>query len=112
MGKSANRRTASTGGGGGGSNGSATGGFTAPTPGLEDVIFAGGTPEAAAKYEKNMEHLTEHLGVQPCKGISELTQAIERMENAVYEEPEEPIRLYYANASKTKTTLKPNKDDG
>ena len=65
MGRADNRRTASTGGGGGGSGGSATGGFTAPTPGLEDVKFAGGTPEAAATYEKSVERLTEYLGIHP-----------------------------------------------
>ena len=70
MGRAENRRTASTGGGGGGSGGSATGGFTAPTPGLEDVKFAGGTPEAAATYEVNVEKLTNHLRVQAWKGGS------------------------------------------
>ena len=68
MGRMRNRRAAPAGGGGGASNGGATGGFTAPTSGLEDVIFAGGTPEAAALYEKNVERLTEHLGIQPWKG--------------------------------------------
>ena len=93
MGRAENRRTASTGGGGGGSGGSATGGFTAPTPGLEDVKFAVGTPEAAEMYEKSVERLREHLGVQPWKGISEVTQAIEKMENTVFGEPREPVRL-------------------
>ena len=37
--------------------------FVECTLGLEDEAFAGGTPEAAAKYEKNSERLTEHLGV-------------------------------------------------
>ena len=107
-----NRRTASTGGGGGGSGGSGTGGFTAPTPGLEDVKFAAGTPEAAAIYEKSVERLTEHIGIQAWRGVSELTQAIEKMKNVEYEEPEEPVRLYYSNEDKTSTTTEPTKEDG
>ena len=112
MGRMRNRRSASAGGGGGASDCGATGGFTAPTSGLEDVIFAGGTPEAAATYEKNVERLTEYLGIQPWKGISELTQSTEKMENAVLVEPEEPARLYYTDTGRKTTTREPTEDDG
>ena len=74
--------------------------------------FAAGTPEAAAIYEKSVERLTEHIGIQAWRGVSELTQAIEKMKNVEYEEPEEPVRLYYSNTDRTKTTTEPTKDDG
>ena len=112
MGKMANRRTASTGGGGGGSGGSGTGRFTAPTPGLEDVKFAAGTPEAAATYEKSVERLTEYIGIQAWRGVSELTQAIEKMKNVEYEEPDEPVRLYYLTDKKTSTTTDATNEAG
>ena len=74
--------------------------------------FAAGTPEAAAIYEKSVERLTEHIGIQAWRGVSELTQAIEKMKNVEYEEPEEPVRLYFVDSQKKRTTRKPTKDDG
>ena len=64
MGKSLNRQAAPSGSSGGWTGGTSTREFTAPTSGLEDVIFGSGTPEAAAIYEVNVEKLTNHLGVQ------------------------------------------------
>ena len=57
-----NRRSAPAGGGGGASDGGATGGFTAPTSGLEDVIFTHGTPRDAAVFEEVVKKITRHLG--------------------------------------------------
>ena len=70
--------------------------------------FASGTPESAATYEKSLERLTNYLGTQPWKGVSVLTQAIERMENLVLPEPEEPERKYYTDDTRMVTSDEPN----
>ena len=108
MGRGSNRHATPSGGSGGGSGGTATGIFTAPTSGLEDVKFASGTPESAATYEKSLEQLTNYLRTQPWKGVSVLTQAIERMENLVLPEPEEPERKYYTDDTRMVTSDEPN----
>ena len=112
MGKSSNRRAAQSSGGGGATGGNAAGKFTAPTSGLEDVIFASGTPEAAATYEVNVERLNNHLGVQAWKGGSELTRAIEAMKDPIYPEPQEPVRMYYTDAERKTQAAKDSDDDG
>ena len=111
MGKSSNRQAAPSGGSGGGSGGTSTGKFTAPTSGLEDVIFASGMPKAVAIYEVNVERITNHLRVQAWKGGSELTKTIEIMKDPIYEEPEEPVRMYYTDETRANQETDDSNDD-
>ena len=59
-GKKGQRRS----GGSGGSGAASPRKFTAPTPGLEDVIFTWGTAKDAARFEETVSSLARYVGTQ------------------------------------------------
>ena len=101
MGSNSRRRRPDNGGG----DGSApTGGHTAPTPGLEKVVFTHGTPQDAANYEDVVKQVTKYLGSQNYKGVAKLRKALESLEKPVLVAPVRPVRKYWATADGTTET--------
>ena len=86
--------------------------FTAPTPGLEDVIFAHGTVWDAAVFEEVVKKITRYLGTQPWKEVSVLIRAIEQLEEPAIPKPDEPKREYWTDSSKTAKTEEVTSPDG
>ena len=69
MGKdSRRRRSRESGSGGSGAQGK----HSAPTPGLENVVFTHGTPRDAAVFEDVVKQVTSYLASQGWKGVSKL----------------------------------------
>ena len=58
MGSPPRRRRPGNGGGGGSAS---AGKHTAPTPGLENVVFTHGTPQDAATFEDVVKQVTKYL---------------------------------------------------
>ena len=83
---------------------------TAPTSGLEDVLFSHGMARDAAVYEETKREITRYLGTQAWKDVSALTKALEWMEAPESAKPEEPKRMFWAEETKSAQT--PNQMDG
>ena len=102
MGKQRRRpRSGDSGGGGSESQGK----HTAPTPGLEKVVFTHGTPRDAAVFEDVVKQVTSYLASQGWKGVSKLRKALESLEDPSLEEPVRPKRWYWKDESKSDKTL-------
>ena len=109
MGKPRRRpRSGDNDGGGSGSQGK----HTAPTPGLEKVVFTHGTPQDAAVFEDVVKQVTSYLASQGWKGVSKLRKALESLEDPTLVEPTRPEREYWEDEAKTKKTDKLVNDDG
>ena len=102
MGKQRRRpRSGDNGGGGSESQGK----HTAPTPGLEKVVFTHGTPRDAAVFEDVVKQVTSYLASQGWKGVSKLRKALESLEDPNLEEPTRPEPWYWTDSTKTDKTL-------
>ena len=99
MGKPRRRpRSGDNDGGGSGTQGK----HTAPTPGLEKVVFTHGTPQDAAVFEDVVKQVTNYLASQGWKGVSKLRKALESLKDPVLVEPTRPKREYWEDKDKTK----------
>ena len=63
--------------------------YRAPTPGLEDDVFAVGTAQDAANFEEVRRRLGRYVAVNFKNGGAMAQTAIERLEEPVIEEPED-----------------------
>ena len=109
MGKQRRRpRSGDNGGGGSESQGK----HTAPTPGLEKVVFTHGTPRDAAVFEDVVKQVTNYLASQGWKGVSKLRKALESLEDPALVEPTRPEREYWEDEAKTKKTDELVNDEG
>ena len=96
-GKKGQRRS----GGSGGSGAASPRKFTAPTPGLEDVIFTWGTAKDAPRFEETVSSLVRHIGTQGWKHSSVVSKAMSRLALPVIVAPDRPVREYWANPGQT-----------
>ena len=69
--------------------------FTAPTSGLDDVIFTQGTTIDAARYADTVSKLAQHLGTQTWSQSTVTTKATIEMVQPVFVMPVRPARMYY-----------------
>ena len=79
-GKKGQRRS----GGSGGSGAASPRKFTAPTPGLEDVIFTWGTAKDAARFEETVNSLARHVGTQGWKYSSVASKAMSQLLSLIH----------------------------
>ena len=101
MGNPLRRRRPGNSGGGGSTT---AGKHTAPTPGLENVVFTHGTPQDAATYEDVVKQVTKYLGSQNYKGVAKLRKALETLTKPELVEPTRPKRQYWTTDQQVEQT--------
>ena len=99
-GKKGQRRS----GGSGGSGAASPRKFTAPTPGLEDVIFTWGTAKDGARFEETVNSLARHVGTQGWKYSSVALKAMSQLAPHIITAPNRPVREYWADTARTTRT--------
>ena len=67
---------------------------TAPTPGLNNVVFTFGSTKDAAEFAETKSKLSRYIGTQTWRYASEAALAMEMMVAPVYTEPPRPVREY------------------
>ena len=80
--------------------------YTAPTPGLKNVLFTRGTTRNAAKYINTLNTLARHVGVQAWSQSTVTAKAMIELVAPSWTQPSNPVRMYYV----TPTTLVPATD--
>ena len=71
--------------------------FTAPTPGLKDVIFTWGTVKDAARFEDTVSSLARFVGTQYWKFSSMASKAMSTLSAPDIKTPICPVREYWTN---------------
>ena len=102
MGKRTKRKQRAA--GGTGSPGGATVKFTAPTSGLEDVVFTWGTAKDAAKFEDTVSELARHVGTSLWPQSSVASKAMSTLKSPEFQEPTIPAREYWEDQERTRKT--------
>ena len=74
---------------------------TAPTPGLNNVVFTFGSTKDAAEFAKTKSKLSRYIGTQTWHYASEAALAMETMLAPVYVEPATPVREYESSTDST-----------
>ena len=69
-------------------------GHTAPTPGLNDVVFIFGSTKDAAEFAETKSKLSRYVGTQTWSYASKSALAMETMMAPVYHKPTRPVREY------------------
>ena len=71
--------------------------FTAPTPGLEDMIFTRGTTQDAARYADIASKLAQHVGTETWSQSTIAMKAMIELVALVYTAPVRPTKKYFTN---------------
>ena len=74
---------------------------TAPTPGLNNVVFTFGSTKDAAEFAETKSKLSRYIGTQTWRYASEAALAMEMMVAPVYTEPPRPVREYKSTTDST-----------
>ena len=69
--------------------------YTAPTPGLKNVLFTRGTTQDAAKFIDTVETLARYVGVQAWSQSTVAAKAMIELVAPSYSQPLKPVRYYY-----------------
>ena len=68
--------------------------YTAPTPGLQNVLFTRGTTRDAARFTDILNKLTRYLGVQSWSQLTVTAKAMVELVAPSWTKPANPIRMY------------------
>ena len=69
--------------------------YTAPTPGLKNVLFTRGTTRDAATFINTLDTLARHVGVQAWSQSTAAAKAMIELVAPTYTQPLTPERFYY-----------------
>ena len=74
---------------------SAENSYTAPTPGLKNVLFTRGTTRDAARFIDTLNTLARYVGVQIWSQSTATAKAMIKLVTLSFTQPLKPVRLYY-----------------
>ena len=85
--------------GGASAEASAANEYTAPTSGLENVLFTRGTTRDAARFTDTLNKLARHVEIQAWSQSAVTAKAMIDLVAPSWTEPTKPTRMYYVTVT-------------